>query len=235
MNKYLKYIGGYSLGPIFGAFISFVTIPLITYFIAPDEFGKVSMFTLATSLVELFLYLGLDQSYVKYYYEVDKNNAFWNSFLPSFVFSIISSLLIMCFYRPLSIWLFDNENEVFLVFMLALYLPFSVLGRFHSMFARVSEHAIRYSMFTILSKLLMLVGCVCFFYITGKNFKSVIYATTMAQIVSSIIMVVINVKEISFCTVKLSLPLIKKLFKFFTLNYKYRNIVCPRIARCSTE
>ena len=214
MNKYLKYIGGYSLGPIIGAFISFITIPLITYFIAPDEFGKVSMFTLATNLVELVIYLGLDQSYVKYYFEFNKNDVFWNSLIPSFLFSIITSALIMVFYKPISICLFDVENEIVLVSMLALYMPFSVLGRFHTMFARVSERAIRYSAFTILSKLLLLVFCIVFFFITGKQFRSVIYATTLSLAVATLIMMAISYKEISLRGVSLSWTIISKLLKY---------------------
>ena len=214
MNRYLKMIGGYSLGPIVGALISFVTIPLITYFISPDEFGKVSMFTLATSLVELVLYLGLDQAYIKYYYELDKKEAFFNSMFPSLLLSIVCALLIMALHKPISLWLFDSENETLLVLMLSLYLPFSVIGRFHAVYARITEHAIRYSVFTILSKLLMLLSCIGFFYVTGKQYQSVIYATTFSQAIAPLAMIAINGKEISIKGASISWTTISKLLRY---------------------
>ena len=214
MKRYIKLLGGYSLGPAVGAIISFVTIPLITYFISPDEFGRVSMFSLATSLVELVIYLGLDQAYVKYFYELDKRDAFFNSMLPSVAFSILIGIIILIVNKPISLWLFDNANEFGLVVMLALYLPFSVIGRFHSMFARISEHAIRYSIFSILTKLIMLIGCIGFFYITGKQYRSVIYATTFAQVVTPIIMILINSREIHFKGVMISKPVISMLLAY---------------------
>lgn len=214
MRSYIKKLGEYSLGPILGAIISFITIPLITYFISPDEFGRVSMFTLATSLVELVIYLGLDQAYVKFYYELDKRDVFFNSMLTSFAFSILIGTIVLIAHRHISFWLFDNKNEFGLVVMLVLYLPFSVLGRFHSMFARISEHAIRYSVFSILTKLIMLISCIGFFYITGKQYRSVIYATTFAQVLTPIIMIIINSREIHFKGVRISKSVISRLLAY---------------------
>ena len=44
MRKILEHLGAFSLGPIVSAFLGFLTVPIITYFITPDEYGKSSMF-----------------------------------------------------------------------------------------------------------------------------------------------------------------------------------------------
>lgn len=43
---------------LIGALIGFITVPIITYFISPEEYGKSSMFTLAISILQLFVFLG---------------------------------------------------------------------------------------------------------------------------------------------------------------------------------
>lgn len=214
MRNYIKKLGGYSLGPILGAFISFITIPIITYYISPDEFGRVSMYTLATSIMELFIYLGLDQAYVKYYYEIDQQEAFFNAMIPSLLLSFVIGLSMIIAHKPISLWLYDTDNEFILVLMLAIYMPFAVVGRFHSMYARVSEHAIRYSVYSILSRFLMLISCLVLFRMTGKQFRTVIYATTFAQVITPIIMILVDAKEINVKKAKLSKDTVCTLLRF---------------------
>ncbi|NRG35224.1 oligosaccharide flippase family protein, partial [Bacillus circulans] len=67
MKQFLSKLVGFSFGPIIGALIAFITIPVTTYFISPEEYGKSGMFTLYLGLVLSLLYLGLDQSYTREY------------------------------------------------------------------------------------------------------------------------------------------------------------------------
>ena len=39
MHNVIKKFGAFSLGPMVGAIISFITVPIITHFITPDENG----------------------------------------------------------------------------------------------------------------------------------------------------------------------------------------------------
>lgn len=64
-KDFLKRLAGFSLGPIVGALISFIMVPVQTWIINPDELGKASMYTMAYSLTSLFIYLGLDQAFVR--------------------------------------------------------------------------------------------------------------------------------------------------------------------------
>ena len=65
MGNIIKKIGAFSLGPIVGAFLGLVTVPLITYFISPEEYGRASMFTLAQGVASMLVYFGLDQAFVR--------------------------------------------------------------------------------------------------------------------------------------------------------------------------
>jgi O-antigen/teichoic acid export membrane protein len=53
-KKIKRQLFGFSFGPIVSAIIGAVTVPLITWFIAPAELGKASMFTMIQQLISLF-------------------------------------------------------------------------------------------------------------------------------------------------------------------------------------
>jgi len=74
------------MGQWIAAFISFITTPVITWLIIPEEFGKASMFTLAFNLLLTIALLGADQSFVRMFYERpedERRNLLWESLLPS--------------------------------------------------------------------------------------------------------------------------------------------------------
>lgn len=64
----IKLILKFSYGSFLTAAISLFTTPVITALIIPEEFGKAAMFTLVYSLLLQFFLLGIDQSYVRYFY-----------------------------------------------------------------------------------------------------------------------------------------------------------------------
>lgn len=73
-NRLLKSFLEFSIGNIATLILGLVSSPIITRLILPDEFGKFSMFTTVTSLIQIILLLGFDQSYVRFYYEEDEEN-----------------------------------------------------------------------------------------------------------------------------------------------------------------
>ncbi|THE06097.1 hypothetical protein E1H99_13160, partial [Enterococcus hirae] len=51
---------GFSVGPLLSAVFSFITVPITTYLISPEEFGKASFFTVSITLALSIIYLGID-------------------------------------------------------------------------------------------------------------------------------------------------------------------------------
>ncbi|MGB9796077.1 hypothetical protein MNL76_09420 [Fervidobacterium riparium] len=62
MQRYVKDFVKYSLGIWIRAIVSFITIPITTYLIAPDEFGKAAMFSLVSIIAKVVSTLGLDKA-----------------------------------------------------------------------------------------------------------------------------------------------------------------------------
>ncbi len=59
----------FALGPIGGAILSVISLPIIAWLFSPDDVGKVALLNVVLSFGTLFFTLGLDQSYVREFHE----------------------------------------------------------------------------------------------------------------------------------------------------------------------
>ena len=215
MNRYLKSLMGFSIGPLIGAIFGFITIPIITYFISPSEYGRVSMFTLAQTILGMIVYLGMDQAYIKFFTSTDeKDTLLINSTIPPFGLVVFISILVITFNKSISLWLFDTEEELLCVLCLVLYLPFSVIERFGTITLRVKEKVLQFSVFSVIVKALTLVFSVTFLVFIGRDYRSIIYATVAAQIVGSSIIGIYTFKKLDIKRIKLDKSIIEKMLRF---------------------
>ncbi|PWJ88093.1 O-antigen/teichoic acid export membrane protein [Oceanotoga teriensis] len=212
-NTFLKRLAGFSLGPIIGAFISFIIVPVQTWLIDPTQLGKASMYTMAYGLSSLFIYLGIDQSYVREYNaEEDKKNLLWNSFIIPFIFSLIVMIIYLIFYKQISNLLFGSEEKL-IINILALSLPFSVIYRFNILNIRMKEKAKLYSLIEILNKLILLCVIVINLVFFNRNFKGVIQSQFLSIVIISIITTFININDWKY-KLKFNKKLLKKIILF---------------------
>lgn len=63
----------FALGNIFILLIGFVTTPIVTHLIVPEELGKYSLFSTVGNLCVLICMMGTDQAFVRFYYEENEN------------------------------------------------------------------------------------------------------------------------------------------------------------------
>ena len=134
MKLLLKKIGAFSIGPVIGALLGFITVPLITHFISTEEYGRCSMFVLAQSTVSMLVYLGLDQAFVREFhaFKDQVGGLVANAMrIPLCVVGAVS-IVIVCLPDQISLLLFDTPKEHLAVYALALMLPFMVLENFSS-------------------------------------------------------------------------------------------------------
>jgi O-antigen/teichoic acid export membrane protein len=189
----IKKLGQFSVGPIIGAVLGFITVPVVTYFITPDEYGRASMFTLAISILQMFVFLGMDQAYTKRYYESeDKIKLLTNSMLPSIVLVILIDAGIFIFRRDVSVLLFDTDNEMFCVYALMAILPGLAAEKFALMDIRMQQRGLLYSMMSILLKSLTLVCMVGLLLGYERSFRSIVIGTTLAQLIYTVIILLIE-------------------------------------------
>ncbi|WP_102400038.1 lipopolysaccharide biosynthesis protein [Haloimpatiens massiliensis] len=213
INSFLKKFAGFSVGPIVSAILSFLIVPITSYLVSPDDFGKSAMYTMGYSISSLFIFLGLDQSFVREYNEQEnKSNLFWNSLIVPLIFSFILGIIYIVFYKPISILMFDSV-EKYTINILAFSLPFAVIDRFNLLTLRMEEKAKIYSLFNILSKLLVLFIMIPYLLFIDKSFKGIINSNFISLVVLCVFETYFlrNVWKTRF---NINKKLIKKLFKF---------------------
>ncbi|MEQ7219756.1 oligosaccharide flippase family protein [Vagococcus fluvialis] len=216
MNNFLKKLAGFSLGPVIGAVISLITIPLTTYFISPSEFGKSSMFLMTLPLLNIILYLGMDQSFAREYHEEQNKEAlFFNAIIIPIVFSCFLCLIFFLFRFKISSFLFGTDEFYLVSIILGLMLIFSVFERFILMRLRMEEKALEYSLFSIFVKLTVLIMLIILLFFREKNFLIVVYSTIIGQIMGDIYLIYRYKTFFGyFSTINLDRTLIKKMLIF---------------------
>lgn len=213
LKVFLKKFIGFSIGPIASAFLGLIIVPITTYFILPDEFGKSSMYALGYTLFSLIIYLGMDQAFVREYNAVkNKKTLLWSSISIPFIFSILVSLVIFVFYKPISIALFDTE-EWYVMILLSLSLPFAVIDNFNMLILRMQEKAFLYSLMSIINKTINLVVLLIYFLFIEKSFKAIINATFISLVIMVLVQVIMN-KEYWFSKINVDKALTQKMFKY---------------------
>lgn len=191
MNTFIKRLLLFSIGPIGGALISFITIPLTTYFISPKEYGKASMFTLFQTLLGTFLYLGMDQAYTREYHDVkNKRNLFHNALLIPLILGMSVLIFILFDIKTVSRLLFDQDTFWLASFLFGIMIVFMVVERFILLSIRMQEKALEYSVFNLLIKITILIFTLLFVLFIRKDFLAVVYSTAIGQVAGDLYLVI---------------------------------------------
>lgn len=186
-KQFIKRFVAFSVGPIFSAVLGIIIVPITTYLVVPEELGKSSMYTMVISLTTLFIYFGLDQSFVREFSnELDKKNLFLNSLIIPLGLSVFVGILYIIFYKRISNIMFESE-EKYIIIMLAISLPFTVIDRFNLLLLRMQEKARMYSLFNITNKILNIAILVPYLLYIDKSFKGIITVTFLSLIIMCII------------------------------------------------
>ncbi|GER68703.1 hypothetical protein BpJC7_00060 [Weizmannia acidilactici] len=191
MKPFMKKLFGFSIGPVGGAFISFITIPVTTHFVSPAEYGKASMFILFQTLIGTFLYLGVDQAYTREYHEADnKADLFRNALLIPLGLAAAVCAVIVLDSHFVSRVLFGEGRYVLASALFGIMIVFMVLERFILLSIRMKERAFEYSFFNLLIKAVLLVATLVFVLFIRRDFLAVLYSTVVGQILGDLYLII---------------------------------------------
>lgn len=215
MNSFLKRLLAFSVGPAGGAAISLITVPLTTYFVSPEEYGKAGMFILFQTLFATFLYLGIDQAYAREYNETDDHEGLFRQSLLIPLAGAVIFFLISCAFLPLvSKLLFGSADYRLPAAMLGIVLVFMVIERFILLSIRMDEKALEYSFFNILIKLIVLAATLFFVLLIRRDFLAVVYSTVLGQAAGDTWLICKYHRLFRFAGFRPDKPLIRRLLTF---------------------
>jgi len=216
MKQLLRKLSAFSVGPIVGAILSFITVPLITYFISKAEYGRAGMFTTAQNTVALLIYLGMDQAFVREFHQAKEraDNLLANAMAIPMLCVALVEIVILTNVPWVSRLLFDTPDEHLAVYALALMIPFMIVENFALLKIRMEENGLKYSLFTILLKVWTLVFTVLLLFAWEKSFRSVVYAISIATVLNGSCLYVASLREVRFLRQKLDRPLLRRMLGY---------------------
>lgn len=141
------------------------------------------MFQVAIGFSTLLFSLGLDQSYVRDFHEVDNKPALLKrASLPGLALLLGALVVVLSFGGALAGWLFGIQDWHLSV-LIATALVASFVSRFLSLILRMNERGLAYSMSQVLPKLLLL-GIIGSYVLTGtdKTLTNLVLAKSSALI-----------------------------------------------------
>jgi len=155
IKGYIKNFFFFSVGTWLKGIINFITIPIISYLILPEEFGKASMFSLIYNITFLVTMLGLDQAFLRFYNEMEyekRKTLFWECLLLPLLFSAFVSIGFILFERKISVIFFKNYYP-FIGWLLSLSLILGVFQRFNELSVRMQKRGLAFSTTKVVSSL----------------------------------------------------------------------------------
>jgi O-antigen/teichoic acid export membrane protein len=187
MIQYLKSFFSFSIGTWLRAVISFFSTPVISYLIVPEEFGKAAMFTLVYNIAFIVSLMGLDQSFVRHYYQnEEKKELFWNCLSLPIVSGIVISLAFVFFESPLSLALYGkNYPQMGLLFSISLMT--GIFQRFNQLSVRMQKRGFLYSMLDVVNSLGNAGGTIVFALTVSKSFYAIVFGQISGNVMALVL------------------------------------------------
>ncbi|HHT7237416.1 oligosaccharide flippase family protein [Bacillus mycoides] len=216
-NKDESFLSGllkFAIGPLGGALIGFLTVPITTWLVSPEEFGKSTMFMLVQTLTTSFLYLGMDHAYAREYNEYqDKHKVLFNALALPLVLACIISLSSLIFADSVAKLIFETDLNI-IVYIYALWVPFVAIENLLLLNIRMKEKGLAFSAFNIFLRLNIMILTIAFLTAWSKSYVSIVLATVLGQIVVDIILIIYSRKELVFKRSYFDKELTKRMLKF---------------------
>ena len=195
-NNLIKKFLSFSIGGYVNALIGLLTVPIITRILSPEQYGIASLISIIVEMLVVFCSLALDQSFVRFFYEVeeDERGKLLQDCLyyPVFI-TVFSSLIIFIFRNQISVFILEKKEKV-----IWLIIVFSIVALIIKSFAflvvRMQQKGGLYSFFYILIKVVEFSFILLFFKIYGNDYKVIVLATLFSTLITSLLMIVVERK-----------------------------------------
>lgn len=216
-SLFIKSLIKYSIVTWISFLISFVATPISTRLFSPDKLGQINLFTTYATLASTFVYLGLDQTYVRFYNEPPEGQT--NKTLLTFcievssVVSLMIGVILVFFWRPVSNEILGRPS-IWISLSILLYV-FSTFGfRYINLSSRMAQDL---KMFTIQGVAYALFNKIFYLFVAfwSSSSLSAIVTLAISNIILTIIFFVLRRSSYDFRLTKtISKPFICEISRF---------------------
>ena len=171
--------------------LGFISTPIITRCIQSEEFGKGSLFYTAVTIINIFAVMGLDQSYIRYYYKQGVNTRVLirQCIIPPLTISFIVACAYWIGAGTFNGILF-GKDDLDVRWLIIIYLFSAIIERFMMLNIRMRQKGNLYSIFCILNKALYVAIILITFYFIGDDYRVVVYAYTLSLGIVALLMII---------------------------------------------
>lgn len=213
----IKKILAFSLGPLGGALLGILTIPILAWTFSPEDIGRFSVLQIIMSFSCILFTMGLDQSYVREYYECENKSILLKTVT-------LPPLIIFLFFTFVSLNNLDYFSEKlyqikssYLGYMTVICVLLTILLRYVSLTIRMQERGLTYSISQLTPKILLLVFVFLLYILNSRNFD--FYRLIIIQFISLLLiffifLIFIRKEVVSAVKSKFDFQLFKKLIVF---------------------
>lgn len=214
-NNLIKKFIAFSFGGYISALLSFFTLPIVTRMVSPEQYGIFSIATLVANLSLLIIGLGLDQGFVRFFYEEKeekRSGLLFNSLKVPMIIFVIYGAVLLLFKEKISHFVYGEYNYNMII-LLGILVLFSLINRFSILIIRMNQRGFLFSICQIIQALLSFILVFPFFKIYGDNYKSLYISSVMAIVIVTILTIALERKFWNFKNRESTIPQ-KELFKF---------------------
>lgn len=202
-------------GSIASLIIGLLTTPIITRIILPEEYGKFSFFTMFSNIILYIIFLGLDQSFIRYYYRNNSLEEKKGLLKKCLRLPVIGSVVISIILIIIAVVIEFKQQQTELIILFAFYIIVLVINRFSFLLLRLNFHTKALAGLNIWNKILYVLIVLSIVFIFHKR-----DAQTMA---------IGTIGAVFFVTIA-AIVLEKKVWKFKrrsdSTNTTYKELLC---------
>ena len=191
--KIVKKFLSFSIGTWLGAVVGLITIPLMTRLFSPEELGRATMFTLALNVLMLFTMFGVDQAFIRFFYEEETKKLLRKCLTLTFCVFLVNLVLIFIFRKPLSVYLFGFYDP-WIMLLLGMASIIYALNNYSLAVLRMSQMGWQYSIAQLALRLLELVFIILFFYLLGNGYSTLVLAKVLTIFLVTVIAVMLRLR-----------------------------------------
>lgn len=165
--KLIKKLFSFSIGSVAAVIIGVISTPIITRVINPTEYGIATIFMTFGSLISIVSLAGLDQAFVRFFYESNRISLLKKCLSISIIIASFLALLLIIFDQQFSSNISSGSSYALLMI---LYVIATLIFRYSSLLLRMLQFGYRYSLVQVLQKLfdLVFVLSIAFFFMPNR-------------------------------------------------------------------
>lgn len=190
-ESFVKQMFNIGIGTLITILMGVITTPIITRLVAPKDYGDFALFNTYTTLGYTFLNLGLDQAFLRFYYQDTRNEKqikLLKSCLKILLYVYLAVIIIVCL-----LWVSGALEKInnTIIFFYVLMIGILVLNRFALLNLRVEYKTLMYSIVNCLTKFSYVILVLAILFVKQENklyalivahFLSVALATIVAML-----------------------------------------------------